>query len=268
MKEVNEEEGHKILIMKIEGKEGNKDFTYHKLEDIKDQFPLPLGLNTAKEDSKENKDPHNFKNVLMSLKIEMKIEMRERDHNIEIEDRVDLQGDCPLEVKEDIDNKDQGTKKNINKAEDLSKEGGEILHKVIEKSQVLMKGLKKDKGKGISIGNRRIDMDREDITMKGCQEIEKGKAIIKEGKDHQVQEVSIIQKGRSKVDIEIVILEKDMKEKEYKEEAEVEIIKADTIKDQTKEIDQGKDKFKEEDKEKDNHTEKGIIAQEKIKGKT
>jgi len=130
----------------------------------------------------------------MSLKIGMKIEVRKGGHNIEIEDRADLQGDYPLEVKEDIDNKDQGTKKDINKTEDLSKEGEEILHKVIEKPKVFMKDLKEDKGKDISIENRQIDMDREDITMKGCQEIEKGKATNNEGKDHQVQEVSIIQK--------------------------------------------------------------------------
>lgn len=194
MKEAKEGEGHKILIMKIEGKGGNKDFTDHKLEDTKDRFLLPLESNTVKIDSKEIKDPLDFKNVLMSLTIGMKIEVRKGDHNIEIEDRADLQGDYPLEVKEDIDNKDQGTKKDINKTEDLSKEGEEILLKVIEKSKVFMKGLKEDKGKGISIESRQIDMDREDITMKGYQEIEKGKTTNKEGKDHQVQEVSIIQK--------------------------------------------------------------------------
>ena len=194
MKEAKEGEGHKILIMKIEGKGGNKDFTDHKLKDTKDRFLLPLESNTVKIDSKEIKDPLDFKNVLMSLKIGMKIEMREEDRNIEIEDRVDLQEDYPLEVKEDISNKDQGTKKDINKTGGLSKEGEEILHKNIEKSKVFMKGLKEDRGKDISIENRQIDMDREDITMKGCQEIEKSKATNKEGKDHQVQEVIIIQK--------------------------------------------------------------------------
>jgi len=42
LKEAKEGEGQKILIMKIEGKGGNQDFTYHKLEDTKDLFLLPL----------------------------------------------------------------------------------------------------------------------------------------------------------------------------------------------------------------------------------
>ena len=41
-------------------------------------------------------------------------------------------------------------------------------------------------------------------------------------------------------------------------------MKADTIEDQTKEIDQDKDNFKGEDKDKDNHTETEIIVQDKI----
>lgn len=63
-----------------------------------------------------------------------------------------------------------------------------------------------------------------------------------------------------------MIPEKDMKEKEYKEEVEVEITKTDNIQDQTKEIDQDKDNFKEGDKEKDkdHHTEKEIIVLDKI----
>lgn len=63
-----------------------------------------------------------------------------------------------------------------------------------------------------------------------------------------------------------MIPEKDMKEKEYKEEVEVEITKIDIIQDQTKEIDQDKNNFKEGDKEKDkdHHTEKEIIVLDKI----
>ena len=57
-----------------------------------------------------------------------------------------------------------------------------------------------------------------------------------------------------------------MKEKEYKEEVEVEITKTDIIQNQTKEIDQDKDNFKEGDKEKekDHRTEKEIIVLDKI----
>ena len=180
--------------MKIEDKEGNKDLTNHKLEDIKDQFPLQLESNIVKIDSKEIKSPLDSKNIHMNLETEMKIEMREGGHNIGIGDRVNLQEECLQGAKEDMVSKDQVMKKDIGKTEDSSKEEEETPHKDTGKTKVIRIDPKKDKGKGISGEIREIYMVKEDRRMKRYKGTEKDKTINQEGKDLRVLEASIIQK--------------------------------------------------------------------------
>lgn len=179
------EEGQIIVIMKIEGKEGNKDFTDHKTEDIKDQFLLQLEFNIAKVGSKgikdvqDNKDHLNFK--------------RELGHNIEIKedkDRVDLQ-----DVKVDTDSKDRYLRKDKKETivGDLIREKEEILLKVTENFKDTDKNPKEYNGKNISREDREIDMNREGGTMIGYKEIEKDKAIDIEEKDRKVQGIIHIQ---------------------------------------------------------------------------
>lgn len=171
--------------MKIEGKEGNKDFTDHKTEDIKDQFLLQLEFNIAKVGSKGIKDVQDNKDHLNSK--------RELGHNIEIKedkDRVDLQ-----DVKVDTDSKDRYLRKDKKETivGDLIREKEEILLKVTENFKDTDKNPKEYNGKNISREDREIDMNREGGTMIGYKEIEKDKAIDIEEKDRKVQGIIHIQ---------------------------------------------------------------------------